>query len=196
MIGFTNTERKKFRKELADYLNSDGLFNILLNGMEFSRESSWRRGNTHYEYEYNNAVDLRELIFSKVTLKPEMIEGRVGVSTANIPEKDKSLLTKGNIYVSMHITITYNGRRYTISSWRNNLRMVQETTEYEKEERMKKVQTDYAIIQRNGKKALVKFLDGDRKALKRGSFIKKKTHENLTDDSVTLLFNLDPDMEK
>jgi len=113
---------------------------------------------------------------------------------------------------SINFEITLYGRKYEIIynayliAFNSNnkkpdrisiCKIIARSTQEEILEKREKNETNYAVIKKDGKKALVKFIAGDREVINASKFIKIKEVEGMSEEeSLVLLFKLNNNIDK
>lgn len=108
-----------------------------------------------------------------------------------------------NFSVSIHslcISAIYDNLEYGIiveKEYYNESKKVNARITLSNASLIEKNKTDYIVIERYGKKVLLKYLAGDKEVLNKNSFLNKKLiGDNPTEESVSLLFKLNEDFKK
>jgi len=91
--------------------------------------------------------------------------------------------------------IKYNNCNYRIYSnfWDTlHLNINEYLSDAEKIQKRENIETDYAVVSINGKSALVKLIDGDRRAIASKRYVKKELIDGKDEEAIKLLYKLNP----
>jgi len=184
MKGFKDsTTQRNFSMELRKILMSDAVrdmvlpYNIYNTTYRFELTSSQARGILQY------VVDT---IPYDITITNLMKIDMIYYATKNITRRMGPL----------NFVMTYNEKNYQVNSpwWQDlSLKIKPFLTDAEKIKLRKSKETEYAIIIMHGKKALVKLIDGDRRAIAAKRYVKKELIDGKDEDAIRLLYKLNPD---
>jgi hypothetical protein len=181
-------ERKQFREELLSYVKSNE-FNKF---MEDNSKIMEIHTGTHKKYAININKDL---VVSEI-LKHSTVGTDFSIIDASIffqIHSEVDIIVNTNLRGAI-LLLYKNSRYYTINfPWGNifrDIRLIEHSTDEEKAEKRKKKYSEYAIIKRNGQRALVKILAGNPDAIKKTDYIKNNIVNKMDDDEMILLFSL------
>jgi hypothetical protein len=190
----TKKERETFKSEIIDFLKSTHFGEILVNTSSICG-SNWITKLNCTEFK-NELVKKLSLNFTRLDDSGTFEYLRAWNS--EMRDISKPLDPKKFDQIHFKIYLTRNSRKYLISTYgdfERNLKILESAPLDEIEARKKKRDTDYIIIERNGKKALVKFIEGDRDAIPSGKFIKRSKVDLDDEKTMRLLFKLNDDLK-
>ena len=181
-------QRKKMREEIIAYLKSDKHAKFVENNALVTKNN----GYGDFLSIPNKTVFIDEFV-SCLSDKGDFSVDPNGFSYYNVAGSLNSFRDMFEL-----VLIYKNQRRYTIKSGYGGIesfRIIEHSTEDEKVDRQKKKYSTYAVIEKNGKKALIKVLAGDPNAINKSKYLKNEFIDEMEDDEVILLFNLNKDIK-
>jgi len=169
-LGFTKKEKALFNKELK------GLFDKVKKDISLS-------ALINYGYSQNNLELFKKLLKENITAKINILDSDNHRCTIVNSKNYYFSFLYNNAMYNVDIYDDYSGKRIY------NLRLSRKSA-------IEKYRTDYAIIKKDGKKVLIKILDGDREVIPVKFYIKNKLKkEEITEEEILLLFKLGDSLE-
>ena len=197
----TKKERETTKKELNDHLRKIEFMDKFMHLFKVEK-SPWEETKKWWSIRISPEQELGLIkdIVDNLSVKFSVLNEGYVYFRINCLTKDEynveSPVPYSSIAYNFQFYLFRNGRKYTFyTTWGGNFGIRESSTEEEIEKKRKTRETDYAIIERNGKKALVKFVDGDRGAIQANKFIKRSKADIDDEKTMRLLFKLNDDLK-
>ena len=189
----TQKQRKTIKEELTTILSSKEFSELVAS--KFKLVSTFWNKEKRWQYDPAETEPM-EYIKQRLTVPFDSVKVYLSASLVR-PIDPGKIITSSDVGFYLQITAIYSGRTSVISynRWSKEVRIREQATEEEVLAKREDRETNYAIIERNGKRALVKFIEGDRAAIQSAKFIRRSKADIDDDDTMSVLFKLNDNLK-